>query len=644
MSLVNLLQLLISVFGVLTFSSLTALVLRDQRDDTVGVVRREEGRKPGTASLVISAYTIPWFLVAAGLSFVELLDESTVMTLQFLSWSMSFVYPPLIMHIQYDEIGWKLERNRIWRNICIVTYFLSCALGLFPLLFLLRVIGQPFMLPVILGMCLMFVSAAVYSVLMMLKGKKDKPSTGEKKTFFWHLLFWLFVVIIFPVLILAGGSGLVGLLGLVTRSLPLMFVFVSFYYLERFTFFDVFVKRGLFAIMVLVLLASYFRLASFLPERFGLLGGETWLYALTLLPIALTLPWAYRKIEKWLDRVWLERRFTPVEAVKFFVSGLENATDESILLSQAEARLVAIFQAPAQVATKTRPPTETEIKGGVELPLKLSGNNQGLIRIGRRRNAAPFFSKDISLLTSLADILAHLVENVRLQNRKQEDEKRQKELEIHASRSELKALRAQINPHFLFNALNAIAGLIPSNPDLAEETVEQLAEVFRYTLRDAEKEWARLSDELDFVQAYLDVEKARFGDRLQVEIKAAGEVSDLRFPVMMIQTLVENAVKHGVASVRGTGRILVTVSKSDSDLVLQVCDNGPGLDDWDGPAEGAFKREGSGYGLRNVEERLQGYFAGAAKFELSRDETEQLTKAVIRVPISEVSSGRRDSL
>jgi LytS/YehU family sensor histidine kinase len=306
--------------------------------------------------------------------------------------------------------------------------------------------------------------------------------------------------------------------------------------------------------------------------------------------------------------------------------------------------LVAIFQAPAQVATKTRPPTETEIKGGVELPLKLSGNNQGLIRIGRRRNAAPFFSKDISLLTSLADILAHLVENVRLQNRKQEDEKRQKELEIHASRSELKALRAQINPHFLFNALNAIAGLIPSNPDLAEETVEQLAEVFRYTLRDAEKEWARLSDELDFVQAYLDVEKARFGDRLQVEIKAAGEVSDLRFPVMMIQTLVENAVKHGVASVRGTGRILVTVSKSDSDLVLQVCDNGPGLDDWDGPAEGAFKREGSGYGLRNVEERLQGYFAGAAKFELSRDETEQLTKAVIRVPISEVSSGRRDSL
>ena len=112
-------------------------------------------------------------------------------------------------------------------------------------------------------------------------------------------------------------------------------------------------------------------------------------------------------------------------------------------------------------------------------------------------------------------MFAHVLENLHLQERKLEQEQRARELSLHASRSELKALRAQINPHFLFNALNSIAGLIHRDPAVADRTIEQLADVFRYALRGAESEWAVLDDELDFVRAYLEVERARFGERLQ---------------------------------------------------------------------------------------------------------------------------------
>ena len=164
--------------------------------------------------------------------------------------------------------------------------------------------------------------------------------------------------------------------------------------------------------------------------------------------------------------------------------------------------------------------------------------------MGRRVTDAPYFSADVALLSSLADVFGSVMQNLQLQQRRLEQEQRARELSLHASRSELKALRAQINPHFLFNALNAIAGLIHRDPAVADRTVEQLAEVFRYALRGAESEWAVLDDELDFVRAYLEVERARFGDRLQVEVAMDDDARGARLPTMIVQTLVENAVKH----------------------------------------------------------------------------------------------------
>ena len=127
-------------------------------------------------------------------------------------------------------------------------------------------------------------------------------------------------------------------------------------------------------------------------------------------------------------------------------------------------------------------------------------------------------SEDLALLRSLAGVFGFMLENIRLQRRRQEQDLLAQELRLQTSKSELKALRAQINPHFLFNALNAIASLIHTDPARADEAVEQLAEVFRYTLRRSDSEWAPLDQELAFARAYLDVEQARFGQRLTCTI------------------------------------------------------------------------------------------------------------------------------
>lgn len=193
-----------------------------------------------------------------------------------------------------------------------------------------------------------------------------------------------------------------------------------------------------------------------------------------------------------------------------------------------------------------------------------------------------------------------------------------------ARRRRLKALRAQINPHFLFNALNAIAGWIPRDPARAEHTVERLAEVFRYTLRGSETEWVRLSEEIEFARAYLDVEKARFGERLAVEVNVGEGTGEARVPAMIVQTLVENAVKHGVARRRAGGRVSILSNRDGSKLHIEVRDDGPGFP----PAA-----VGPGFGLRSVRERLAGYYGARAALGWTRDVERQETVVFVELTL-----------
>jgi signal transduction histidine kinase len=414
---------------------------------------------------------------------------------------------------------------------------------------------------------------------------------------------------------------------------PLAFVFVVTYYVERYTFFDVLIKKAAFIFTSLFLLTLY--MAFVTPWMWSLpLHGwiGTLIWGISVWPIVLLAPWGQRKLSVWLDRNWLGRRFLPGQASNFFLTGLQNSGSESGYIQRATELLSEIFQSEAEVlldASTASLAKEADVS--MQAPIRLHGERAGLIRIQPRAHNPRFLSEDIDLLASLAETFSFLLENLRLREQHLRQEKREQELLLETNRAELRALRAQINPHFIFNALNTIAGLIPRRPERAEETIEQLAEVFRYTLRRSEREWVRLHEELEAVRAYLAIEQTRFGDRLQFSVVADEEAEGIRIPAMIVQTLVENAVKHGVGAIRTPGRIEVNAIVSEERLQIEVCDNGPGFDE---SMMYSNHRSGDGHGLRNIRERLRGYFGQAALLSIGRDASQGITVVNVEMPLT----------
>jgi LytS/YehU family sensor histidine kinase len=194
---------------------------------------------------------------------------------------------------------------------------------------------------------------------------------------------------------------------------------------------------------------------------------------------------------------------------------------------------------------------------------------------------------------------------------------RLREAEAATYEARLQALRAQINPHFLFNAFNSIAALIRTRPDEAEAVVEDLADLFRYTLQASEDDVSTLSEEEEAARRYLAVEKARFRERLTVEFDVPEALSSVSVPSMTLQPLVENAVKHGVGETQQDCTVTVTAEASDDGLVLRVTDTGPGFDTTD---LDAVLHEGSG--LANVQERLRLFFGDHAEMRLQKQGVE----------------------
>jgi Putative regulator of cell autolysis len=177
--------------------------------------------------------------------------------------------------------------------------------------------------------------------------------------------------------------------------------------------------------------------------------------------------------------------------------------------------------------------------------------------------------------------------------------------EAEAARYEarLEALRAQINPHFLFNAFNSIAALVRTRPEKAEAVVEDLSDLFRYALQSSKDDAATLEQEVQAARRYLAVEKARFRDRLDVRIDVPEALRSTRLPSMTLQPLVENAVQHGVGETQKGCTITIAAERTDDTLCLRVLDTGPGFDTAD---LDAVLDEGTG--LANVQERLRIFY------------------------------------
>lgn len=174
---------------------------------------------------------------------------------------------------------------------------------------------------------------------------------------------------------------------------------------------------------------------------------------------------------------------------------------------------------------------------------------------------------------------------------------RERELRELAVSAQLAALRAQVNPHFFFNSLNSIAQLIATEPTKAEACVERLAAIFRYILKRTQAEFVPLAEELEVAEAYLEIERARFGEDLVVTEEIDERARSLLLPGLILQPLVENAVQHGISKKIGGGAVMIRAAVDDGLLCLTVRDTGVGID----AGDSMFDR---GIGLRNVRDRL----------------------------------------
>ncbi len=593
-------SVIVFTFGALTFSVLTVVYWRERR------LRKEAG----------GGRVFPVFTLACAAAFLTNLLTQTAAALGLEGWWVSAaavtmavatgLLPPLLVHVVYAEERPRLRNRRVWRWVLAGFYSVAAAGALLGGLEDREVIftgwsGVLDKLPEVTVGLAGALGLAVLSAAQSQPGRSLKPAERRHR-------LWLRVLLALMVLSMAANGPYLDLL---PDYLLLAFFCITLYYKERLVFFDLLVKRGVFFALALVGLTTLFAAAPCLL-------GHPLMAALLLTPFWLMAPWIYARLSLAIDRTWLRRRYSASDAERQFTHAIQGAAGEDDLRACAESFLSGMFQTTATVRFEPAPLPDGVPENGLRAELP----PHGAILLQERPDSVPFLSDDRRTLLSLARTLSVVLENVRF---RQEQER----LKLLASRSELKALRAQINPHFLFNALNAIAGLIPTQPRAAEETVEQLSEIFRYTLRKSDKEWVRLDEEVEFVMSCLRVERARFGERLRVRVEVDTALGAVPVPAMCIQPLVENAIKHGASMAEEGGEVRLRVAPDGGSLRIEVWNNGPGF-----PPGFTANGDSAGYGLRNIAERLKGYYGAAASLAWDRDQ--RMTRVALSIP-------RRDS-
>jgi large-conductance mechanosensitive channel len=203
-----------------------------------------------------------------------------------------------------------------------------------------------------------------------------------------------------------------------------------------------------------------------------------------------------------------------------------------------------------------------------------------------------------------------------------EQEERKKDAEKLAKEAELFKLRQQLQPHFLFNSLNSINALIGTRPEEARKMVQQLSDFLRGTIKKEETQWVTLKEELQYLQLYLDIEKVRFGNRLTTEIKTDEIINEKKLPALLLQPLVENAIKFGLYDTTGETVIKITAVKEGNNLVIEI------QNPFD--PETSSPQQGTGFGLQSVRRRL--YLLFARNDLLTTEAKENIFTTIVKIP------------
>ncbi|HYR90207.1 MAG TPA: histidine kinase [Terriglobia bacterium] len=398
--------------------------------------------------------------------------------------------------------------------------------------------------------------------------------------------YWRVPIPFFPYIVLAA----------MMTSVP--FTIAVAYRTYHFPFMDAFVREVLSG---LILLAAF---VTALSVGTALLPMN--LQVLWVTVSAILLAYAKEPVTRWVERTFMgyeESVEEQEERIGIAIRALTRLDEfgarvSEILRSELDAEWAEIGQTPQPGAAR---------KFEIEAPTRL------WLSLGPRRGGRQYMSRQLRLArTAVLQLAAH------------HHQLSQHELRELTARAQMQALQAQINPHFLFNTLNVLANLIHTNPEKAERITEELAEIFRYALESTRAEWVSLDDELRFLESYLEIEKARFEERLAYSFDVDPAVRSLKIPPMILQPLVENAVKHGISPKVEGGEVRVTARADADRLVVLVEDSGVGH-------QAKSRQRGSGIGLNNVRARLEHVYGEAGTLQL-QERTPAGTRVLLVLP------------
>lgn len=407
---------------------------------------------------------------------------------------------------------------------------------------------------------------------------------------------------------------------LVTHQSSLPLALVILYQNYRFAFADLFLKR---AVSLLLLSGLAFGLYAGVGERLASLDGaaingqgrDAAIFVGLWIATALLYPLIHRASELLVDKVLLKR----VDYVKFrseIELSLDRCESEESVLRLIQVRLAEVLTAKSSIVVSgpeaaaragSVPVTYTSDEATVRVPTAESPYRG--IRIGGFEGGRRLLSDEVQMLADVASIGARRIDAIRVSIERFEREFREQEFAKLATEAQLTALRSQINPHFLFNALTTLGYLIKTDADKAFDTLLKLTQLLRGVLKKT-SEFTPLRDEIALVENYLEIERVRFEEKLEVNIEIDPEAASVEVPTLILQPIVENAIKHAISENRTGGRIFISAvpDAEGRDLVLTVADTGAG--------SGVKRNGGEGVGLRNVRDRLQNHYGSAASLAM----------------------------
>jgi two-component system LytT family sensor kinase len=418
----------------------------------------------------------------------------------------------------------------------------------------------------------------------------------------------------------------------------ILLVIGAFFYFSHFQAADVFAKSALRVLLAgaLSLAGSLLLFGPFasIVRKSPLSQATATLLAAAILCATIMV---YLRFGNWIDLV-VERRIfgkrDPRRVIQDFRQQIGSLDSPELLMSLARSVAAeALAMRPEDVELEPDSLARSGSPADVLIPIPSRSNSMQLA-VSLRGDRRTLLTTEIDLLNEIALHAGRRLDDLDREQERIERVRKEGYLSRQLVEAELRALRSQINPHFLFNSLNTIASLIPSEPEKAEKMTVRMSSIFRYVLIHADRPFSSLGEELEFLRTFLEIEQIRFGERLSVQFEVDPAAGHLMIPSLILQPLVENAIKHGIALKIGKSRITVGARCVDDMIRVDIDDDGVGLRH-NAVSDRQLRQmaNGTGIGLHNIRERLSTLYGSAARLTLT-DLENAGCRATLTIPVN----------